>query len=276
MDTSKALNDILSFMKEAGALALQNQGRAKISYKDGNQALTETDLAISQLAQQRLKTWFDQPNHILIDEESINLTPDEAFSRYEYQWSLDPIDGTAGYALGRRLYGTSLGVFHKGKPLLGVIYFPAIQELLVADETRAWRVVNPFTPDAKEEPLQCRPMDVHSQIFVESFFGKFQKWDEPPVGKIWLNTPESALQGFMSVLTSQAAGAASARMFAIWDVAASVAMAQRAGFSIRSLSDGRVLSTFQPSDFKENWKMSDVWLICADENFDFLSNALKE
>lgn len=276
MDTSKALSDILSFMQEAGALALQNQGRAKISYKDGNQALTETDLAISQLAQQRLKTWFDQPDHILIDEESINLTPDEVFSRYEYQWSLDPIDGTAGYALGRRLYGTSLGVFHKGKPLLGAIYLPAIQELLVADEVRAWRVVNPFTPDAKEEPLQCRPMDVHSQIFVESYFGKIQKWDETSFGKIWLNTPESPVQGFMSVLTSQAAGATSGKMFSIWDVAASVTMAQRAGFSIRSLSDGRALSTFQPSDFKENWKMSDVWLICADENFDFLSNALKE
>ena len=275
MDTQKALNDILSFMKEAGALALQNQGRAKVSYKDGNQALTETDLAISQLAQQRLKTWFDQPNHMLIDEESIKLTPDEVFAQSEYQWALDPIDGTAGYALGRKLYGISMGVCHKGKPLLGVIYLPALNELLVADENKAWRVNRPFSPEAKEEPLQCRPMEVHSQIFVESYFGKLDAWDVLSPHKLWLNTPESAVQGFASALMSQAAGATMARVFSIWDVAAAAAIAQRAGFSIRSLSDGRPLTTFGPNDFKPNWKLSDTWLICAEQNFALISAELK-
>lgn len=276
MDTQKALKDILSFIEEAGTLAVQNQGQAKISYKDGNQALTETDLAISNLAQQRLKTWFDQPDHMLIDEESIKLTPDEVFTKSEYQWCLDPIDGTAGYALGRKLYGISIGICHKGKPLLGVIYLPAIHELLIADEDKAWRTENPFSAQAKESPLQCRTMDVHSQIFVESYFGKIATWDGLFSGKIWLNTPESAVQGFASVLTLQAAGATMTTMFSIWDVAAAAAIAQRSGFIIRSLSNGRVFTEFEPNDFKSNWKLSGTWLICADQNFTYISAALKE
>lgn len=267
---------IQSFLEEAGELALKAQKVIKAMYKDGNQALTETDLAISKLAHQRLSPWLKQKGHVLLDEESIDGVgdPNEVFANNDYLWVLDPIDGTAGYALGRRMWGISLGLIYKGKPLLGGIYLPAIGELLLADSTRVWRIQNPFIAQAKESEIQCQDMKIHSQIFVESYFGILETWDSNKFGNnFWLNTPESAVQGFYSALVGQAAGAT--MRFSIWDVAAALVMAKRGGFVVRSLTDGRVWDCLQASDFKNNWKLADAWLLCADSNYEHISKGIK-
>lgn len=278
MDTAAALADIQAILAEAGALAVRAQKGVRTTYKDGNQALTETDLAISRLTQARLAPWLSQPGHVLLDEESIDQagTPDKVFAETEYQWVLDPIDGTAGYALGRKLYGISLGLLHRGVPLLGGIYLPAQKELLLADTTRAWRVENAFTADAVESPLQCEAMPVHNQIFVESYFGHLHPWNSqgPSSQHIWLNTPESAVQGLFTALTGQAAASTMVRMFSIWDVAAALAMAKRASFAVKSMTDGRLWERLTAADFQPNWKLADTWLLSAEQNYTVVRDAL--
>jgi inositol-phosphate phosphatase/L-galactose 1-phosphate phosphatase/histidinol-phosphatase len=39
----------------------------------------------------------------------------------ELVWHLDPIDGTKSFIIGRPLFGTLIGLSHRGRPLLGVI-----------------------------------------------------------------------------------------------------------------------------------------------------------
>lgn len=278
MDTAAALADIQAILAEGGALARQAQKGVRTTYKDGNQALTETDLAISRLTQEKLAPWLAQPGHVLLDEESIDRagTPERVFAESDYQWVLDPIDGTAGYALGRKLYGISLALLHHGVPMLGGIYLPAQHELLLADESRAWHVDNPFTADAEETPLTATAMPVHSQTFVESYFAEKMGWGANLWNdKIWNNTPESAVQGFASALSGRAGGATMVTGFSIWDVAGAMALAQRAGFVVRSMYDGRRWERMEASNFKSNWKLAENWLLCADSNFDYISNAIK-
>lgn len=43
-------------------------------------------------------------------------------------WVLDPIDGTRAFVTGRPLFGTLIGLLHKGVPVLGVIDQPATRE----------------------------------------------------------------------------------------------------------------------------------------------------
>jgi len=50
----------------------------------------------------------------------------------EYKWIVDPIDGTKSFISGVPLYSTLVGVTRNGVPTVGVIYIPAMGEIIVA------------------------------------------------------------------------------------------------------------------------------------------------
>ena len=58
-------------------------------------------------------------SHGIIGEEWGNHQSDA-----EYQWILDPIDGTRAFACGIPTFGTLIGLRHKGEMLLGIINQP--------------------------------------------------------------------------------------------------------------------------------------------------------
>jgi histidinol-phosphatase len=47
-------------------------------------------------------------------------------------WVLDPIDGTASFALGLPTFGTLIGYIENGEPQVGVIHLPAMGEMVYA------------------------------------------------------------------------------------------------------------------------------------------------
>lgn len=276
-DAHAALADITALLQEAGALALKNQATARSTMKDGEQIVTETDLSISKLAQQKLAPWLLQSGHVLLDEESISSagTPEKVFAETEYQWALDPIDGTAGYAMGRNLWGISLGVMHKGRPFLGAIYLPAIQQFLATDGTQSWVIHNAFTAEETKTLLHSKPMPLNSQVFVESYRAAHMQWEQSSGHSIWVNTPESAMDGSSNALTNHAAGHVLYRFYSVWDVAAAIAIGLHAGFTVRNMKNGQSFSVFTAANFKPTWKLDDDWLLCPDEHFDYLNKAIK-
>ena len=48
------------------------------------------------------------------------------------RWILDPIDGTESFVRGVPLFGTLVGVELCGEPVVGVIYLPALDEMIAA------------------------------------------------------------------------------------------------------------------------------------------------
>jgi fructose-1,6-bisphosphatase/inositol monophosphatase family enzyme len=275
MDTTQALLDMLAFVKEAGELARTNQGHVKISTKLDKTVVTETDIAISKLAAERLAPWLKQPGHVLVDEESIGeATPDKVFASSEYQWVLDPVDGTASYSMGRMGYGISLGLLCKGVPLLGAIYMPAKNELFYTDGVESWRVLKPFTAEETKILLKAQPFEMTNQILVETYFSANLAWGKNfDDGKIFAHRPESAVEGDMMAVSRRAAGSTWAH-YSAWDVAAACAIAHNAGFAIRSMEDGRELDYFEASNFKPNWKLKEGWLMCHPDNFDYIRAAI--
>lgn len=274
MDKNKAVNDIQDFLLKAGAFALKNQKGVDSSFKDGQQIVTATDLAISAMAIKHFEPWLSQKDHILIDEESTNLTPEEVFNNYEYQWILDPIDGTAGYALGRKMWGISLALLHHGKPLVGGIYLPVTNELLMSDGGKSYKI---DTKSGDKVELKTIKMDVNSQVFVESYWGGDIRWGKNfGQEKIWLNRPESAVQSFVSMLTNQAAGATFIKGYSVWDVAGAFVLASNTGYKVLSMECSSEWKQFTAEDFKDNWKLNKNWLLTHPENFEYISRALKE
>jgi histidinol phosphatase-like enzyme (inositol monophosphatase family) len=70
----------------------------------------------------------------------------------EYLWVLDPIDGTRAFVTGRPLFGTLIGLLHRGRPVLGLIDQPVTGERWIglAGEPTRFRAPLGGTP-------RCRP-----------------------------------------------------------------------------------------------------------------------
>lgn len=68
------------------------------------------------------------PTHPVLSEES-GLK--EAIDK-EYSWVIDPLDGTTNYTHQYPFVCISIGLLHKGKPVVGVVYNPFQKEMFVA------------------------------------------------------------------------------------------------------------------------------------------------
>ncbi|MFM1870709.1 MAG: hypothetical protein RL398_131 [Planctomycetota bacterium] len=118
--------DLLDFAREladeARALALANFRRLDgIDVKDDRTPVTVADRAIERRLRERIAATY--PQHGVLGEEE---GADRADA--EWVWVLDPIDGTKAFASGNPLFGTLLGLLHRGEPLLGVMDAPALGE----------------------------------------------------------------------------------------------------------------------------------------------------
>lgn len=67
------------------------------------------------------------PDHGIVGEEH-----GEVQGRVPIRWIIDPIDGTRTFLRGVPFYGTLVGVEVAGEPTVGVVYIPALDELVAA------------------------------------------------------------------------------------------------------------------------------------------------
>ena len=108
--------------------------------------MTEADRAAEQAMRGLLAGRF--PEHGILGEE-FGAERAEA----EWRWVLDPIDGTRAFITGRPLFGTLVGLLHRGRPVLGVIDQPGIGERWVGAAGRTHAL--PFGRSAARRG--CRP-----------------------------------------------------------------------------------------------------------------------
>lgn len=138
---------IKEFVKEAGQYSYQALAKQHdISYKEANDAIlsivTEVDIRNSKAFKDFVKKNFNDLNYLIIDEESIDSLGGNLFEKIastEYQFILDPIDGTLNYSSGLPFYGVLAAVFKRGKPLYGYIYAPALDDLVYTDGKQIYR-----------------------------------------------------------------------------------------------------------------------------------------
>ena len=83
-----------------------------------------------KFAEEKMRELINQefPTHGIIGEEFGNYNPDA-----EYVWVLDPIDGTKSFITGALSFGTLIALLKNGKPIIGVINHPILNEFLIGD-----------------------------------------------------------------------------------------------------------------------------------------------
>ncbi len=106
----------------AGAIALRYfRTPLPIDQKGDKSPVTEADRLIEQSLRDLIGKAF--PSHGIIGEEFGNANVDA-----EFVWVIDPIDGTRAFMTGKPLFGTILGLLHKGAPVVGCIDQAFIKE----------------------------------------------------------------------------------------------------------------------------------------------------
>ncbi len=126
------LNFAIQTARAAGHLLAERFGRAlSISNKSELDLVTEADLASERLIIERIKTFY--PRHSILAEESGASAPAGQDAQSEWRWIVDPLDGTTNYAHGYPCFCVSMGLAHKGRLELGVIYDPVRDELFTAE-----------------------------------------------------------------------------------------------------------------------------------------------
>ncbi len=236
MNPATILTAFKSFLKEAGTLGLAIQQTAERSEKADNSIVTAADLAISELFQQQFASYLSQPGHVLIDEE-VKKLPLEDVLVADYQWIIDPIDGTATYAGGGLFWGIIISVYRRGEPWLAATYIPAMRQLYWADETHAYETTDAFTADEKTTTLapQTPTLTRSSQVHIHYEF----------VPQVFATTPFIVVDYWSPLHAGLVAAgrlACSISKDALWDFSAGMVFATRLGYGFRRLSDGKVFT----------------------------------
>ena len=91
-----------------------------VSRKADNSEVTEIDRATEKAIVEVLVA--ERPNYGVYGEEFGISGPADA----EYQWVIDPIDGTTNFVRGVPVWATLIALVHNGTPVLGVVSAPAM------------------------------------------------------------------------------------------------------------------------------------------------------
>ncbi|MVA19401.1 inositol phosphatase [Agrobacterium vitis] len=75
----------------------------------------------------------------------------------DYEWIIDPIDGTTWYEMGSPVFGTLIGLLREGEPVVGVIALPATNEIVFAAQGGGCFYSNPRFSDPRRVRVSSDP-----------------------------------------------------------------------------------------------------------------------
>ena len=130
MELSSVLNLASSFAQEAGNAALSMQDHlGNIRFKTPKDVVTVADMESERILIARIREHF--PEHSIRTEEAGHVKDGSQF-----EWIIDPVDGTLNFSRGIPLWGVSLALVEKSesaaKPLIAAVYLPGLGKIYSA------------------------------------------------------------------------------------------------------------------------------------------------
>ena len=128
-----SLNEIASVAKKAASAAREVQLKG---LKEGTEVKTKA-------SPQDLVTAADLESERVIAKTVSEVFPDHNFlgeeggdrgKPSEWLWIVDPIDGTTNYSRHIPYFSTSIAVYHRGRPVFGLVVNPMVDETFLAVE----------------------------------------------------------------------------------------------------------------------------------------------
>ena len=119
------IQDVIDIAREAGNVIMQIYKQDfTVEYKGDNSPLTLADKQANQV----IKDGLDRlpVNFPVLSEEGDDI-PYETRRNWEYFWLVDPLDGTKEFISKNDEFTVNIALVHKGRPILGVVYAPALK-----------------------------------------------------------------------------------------------------------------------------------------------------
>ena len=95
--------------------------------------VTIADIGVQKKINRLINKQF--PNHSILGEE------DSMIKDSEYQWCVDPIDGTKSYIQGVPLWGTLIALSKNNEIILGLADIPALNERYIGHSNLSYKIV---------------------------------------------------------------------------------------------------------------------------------------
>ncbi len=116
MDLAELTRSVRTLAAEQGRYLLEHWSSiGGLTYKDRRDMVTDVDLAVERRLIEELGARF--PDHGFQGEETGDHNPEA-----DYQWLIDPIDGTKYYFGLASFFTVSIALTLHGEPILGVVY----------------------------------------------------------------------------------------------------------------------------------------------------------
>ncbi|EGZ44417.1 inositol monophosphatase family protein [Neisseria wadsworthii] len=123
------LNTALKAARKAGSMmtrASNNLSNIKIDSKAFNDFVSDIDRESERILIETLKEAY--PHHKITTEE----TGAHGNAKAEYEWIIDPLDGTTNYLHGHPQYAVSMALLHKGQLQEALVFAPERNDLYMA------------------------------------------------------------------------------------------------------------------------------------------------
>ncbi|MGN0914709.1 MAG: inositol monophosphatase family protein [Alphaproteobacteria bacterium] len=262
------IEKLKQFVLEVGRYSLEKRGtdNHRWGFKWGNEAIgslvTEVDLNISRKFKEFVEENFSDLNYMIIDEESVSQLKGRVFEKAEeteYQFILDPIDGTINYAADVPLYGVLLAVFKNKKPLYGFIYAPALDELVYTDGKEVY-----YENGGKVRIMEKNKHSI-SRI-VQGHAWAVELKDKHMDGPLIMQDYFAAVMYFLYLILGKFKG-----VFVranLWDIAPALAICDVLGMGFYDYETKEKMTEFSPRFFHPECKVKKVHIVCFPEEFD--------
>ncbi|OYD25369.1 3'(2'),5'-bisphosphate nucleotidase CysQ [Oceanimonas baumannii] len=127
--TQELLNQVDTLARKAGAAIMEIYGREfTVEQKEDKSPLTEADAAAHHIIVQGLAELPLQAP-ILSEEDTAGFAGADEHGHY---WLVDPLDGTKEFIKRNGEFTVNIALIENGKPVLGVVYAPALNVGYVA------------------------------------------------------------------------------------------------------------------------------------------------
>ncbi len=127
IDIKSDLELAIQLVELASGVILPHYQSCAIEWKQDGTEVTVADRAAEEVIRNRLAT--ERPEDGVLGEEYGETKPSGDKKR---NWIIDPIDGTAAFALGLPNFGTLIALAIDDEPVVGVIHLPALGETTYA------------------------------------------------------------------------------------------------------------------------------------------------
>lgn len=213
---------LLRYYERADQLAVQTKGR--------NDFVSEVDRSAEAAIIQELRARF--PDHAILAEESGSQGDSE------FEWIIDPLDGTTNYLHGFPQFSVSIALRHRGRLEQAVVYDPLREELFTASYGRGAQLndrrLRVSSRSGLEGALIGTGFPFRDYRHIDAYLGMFRAMLEDTAG---LRRPGSAALDFAYVAAGRLDGFWELGL-APWDFAAGALLVTEAGGTVTDLAGG--------------------------------------